>query len=125
MSCASCHASGEYRNCYDYHLRKGAVSKPTFIIDRSLRDKKTITTLWVTPTVRDTFKAAGIAMEQFDLLPNYWDTVPHTIKKRTDRTRSCDACHADRDGFLTKEALIKNGSKADEGLIYTPKPIEK
>jgi hypothetical protein len=51
-------------------------------------------------------------MEPFDLLPNYSDTVPHTIKKRTDRTCSCDAYHAEGDGFLMKKALIKDGSKA-------------
>jgi hypothetical protein len=54
-----------------------------------------------------------------------WDTVPHTIKKRIDRTRSCEACHAEGNGFLIKEALIKDGSNANEGLINTPKPIEK
>ena len=89
-----------------------------------VRDKKTITTLRVIPTVRDTFLSAGIKMENFDLLPNYWDTVPHNIKKRTERTRSCDVCHVDKEGFLTKETLIKDGSKANEELIYTPKPIK-
>ena len=125
LSCAGCHASGQYRNCYDCHAGKGATSKPAFILGRNPRDKKTITTLRVIPTVRDTFKAAGIKMEHFDLLPNYWDTVPHNIKKRTERTRSCDVCHVDKEGFLTKEKLIPGGSKANEGLIYTPKSIKQ
>lgn len=125
MSCGVCHASGQYRNCYDCHLGKGAVSKPGFILGLNPRDKKTITTLRVVPTVRDTFEAAGIKMENFDALPNYFDTVPHNIKKRTDRTRSCDICHVDKEGFLTRETLIKGGSKANEGLIYTPKTIKK
>lgn len=125
LSCTSCHSSAPYRNCYDCHLGKGATSKPAFILGLNPRDKRTITTLRVIPTVRDTFQAVGIKMERFDALPNYWDTVPHNIKKRTERTRSCEVCHEEKRNFLTKETLIKDGSKANEGLIYTPKPIKK
>jgi len=125
LSCGSCHASGQYRNCFNCHLGKGATAKPDFILGLSPRDKKMVTTLRVIPAVRDTFESAGIKMENFDALPNYWDTVPHNIKKRTERTRSCDVCHEDRAGFLTKEKLIKDGSKANDGLIYEPKPIKK
>ncbi len=125
LSCVSCHASGQYRNCYGCHLGKGATAKPGFILGLNPKDKKTVTTLRVIPTVRDTFQPAGIKMENYDALPNYWDATPHNIKKRTERTRSCDVCHVDKAGFLTKETLIKNGSKANEGLIYDPKPIKK
>jgi len=75
--------------------------------------------------VRDTFSPSGITMENFDALPNYWDTPAHNIRKRTDRTRNCDTCHVDRKNFLTKEMLIKNGSKANEGLIIVPKSINR
>ncbi len=107
------------------HLGKGATSKPDFFLGLSPRDQKTITTLRHTPTVRDTFKSAGIKMERYDTLPNYWDTAPHNIKKRTERTRSCEICHVEKKGFLTKETLIKNGSKANEQLLYNPKPIKR
>jgi hypothetical protein len=123
VSCYACHSGGAYRNCYDCHLGKGATAKPDFFLGLSSGDKKTITTLRHVPTVRDTFESAGIKMERYDMLPNYWATAPHNIKKRTDRTRSCDVCHVENKGFLTKEALIKNGSKANEGLLYKPKPI--
>jgi hypothetical protein len=95
------------------------------MLGRSPRDKKTLTTLRLIPTVRDTFAPAGIKMENFDALPNYWDTPAHNIRKRTDRTRNCDACHVDRKNFLTKEMLIKNGSKANDDLIFVPKPINR
>jgi rubredoxin len=75
--------------------------------------------------VRDTFAPAGIKMENFDALPNYWDTPAPNIRKRTARTRNCDACHVDRKNFLTKEMLIKNGSKANDDLIFVPKPINR
>ncbi len=125
VSCYACHSGGEYRNCYDCHLGKGATSKPGFFLGISPRDKKMVTTLRVIPTIRNTFKEAGITMENYDILPNYWDTATHNIKKRTDRTRSCDVCHGEKKGFLTRETLIKNGSKANEGLLHMPKAIEQ
>lgn len=125
VSCGMCHSGAPYRNCYDCHLGKGATPKPDLIFGLDPKNMKRVTTLRVVPTVRDTFKSAGIGMDNFDALPNYWETVPHNIKKRTERTRSCDVCHTERKHFLTKEKLIKNGSKANEGLIYTPKPIKK
>jgi hypothetical protein len=123
VTCVACHSGGPYRNCYDCHLGAGATPKPGFILGLNPRDKKMVTTLRVIPTVRDTFKSTGIAMTNFDALPNYWDTAPHNIRKRTERTRSCETCHADKKDFLSRDALLKNGSKANESLIYSPKPI--
>jgi len=117
VSCHACHSAGEYRNCYNCHLGEGSQAKPGFILGRSPRDGK-LTTLRVIPTVRDTFKKAGIVMENFDALPNYWDTAPHNIRKRTDRTRSCDSCHREGKYFLKKENLIPEGSRVNEKLIY-------
>lgn len=125
VSCYGCHAASAYRQCRDCHLGTGATSKPEMLLGLSPRDKKTLTTLRLIPTVRDTFAKAGIKMENYDALPNYWDSPVHNIRKRTDRTRSCDVCHVDRTGFLKKELLIKNGSKANEGLIVTPRRINQ
>jgi hypothetical protein len=125
LSCAACHSSAPYRNCYECHLGKGATSRPSFILGMSPRDPKVITTLRVIPVVRDTFVAEGIKMEHFDALPNYWDATPHNIAKRTERTRSCEVCHKEKKDFLTKERLIKEGAKANERLLYIPKPTTK
>ena len=125
LSCAACHASAPYRNCSECHAGSGATSKPGFILGLSPRDRKTVTTLRLIPTVRDTFQGAGIKMEGYDRLPNYWDTAPHNIRKRTERTRSCEVCHEEKKDFLTPEMLIKNGSRENERLIYVPKSIKK
>ena len=122
VSCTACHSSAAYRNCADCHLGKGATSKPAFILGLSPKDKKTVTTLRLIPTVRDTFKSAGIEMENFDAIPNYWQTSPHNIRKRTERTRSCEVCHEEPQNFLAKDTLIQGGSKANESLIFVPKP---
>jgi len=121
LTCYACHAGSHYRNCYNCHIGKGAESKPGFYLGINPRDKKTFTTLRVVPTIRDTFKAFNIKMEHFDRLPNYWDSAVHTIKKRTDRTRSCDACHKEKKDYLTEDILIKGGSKANFDLIYKQK----
>jgi hypothetical protein len=124
VTCYGCHSGAAYRNCSQCHGGHSAAN-PGMILGLNPRDKKTLTTLRLIPTVRDTFAPAGIKMENFDALPNYWDTPAHNIRKRTDRTRNCDACHVDRKNFLTKELLIKDGSKANDSLIVIPKPINR
>lgn len=123
VSCYGCHSSAEYRNCYDCHIGGGSSAKPGFMLGLSPKNRKLVTTLRLIPTVRNSFKNAGIKMEKFDHLPNYWDTPAHNIKKRTERTRFCDTCHEERKGFLTKNMLIEKGSEANAKLIYHPKPI--
>jgi hypothetical protein len=123
VSCYGCHAAGQYRDCSSCHLGAGATSKPAFTLGRNPRNPGEVTTLRLIPTVRDTFAKAGIAQENFDRLPNYWNTPAHTIKKRTDRTRSCEVCHTEKKDFLTRETLAKDGSKANEGLITAPRPL--
>lgn len=125
VSCQGCHSSGQYRQCYACHTVNGSKAQPGFILGKSPRDKKTLTTLRIVPTIRNTFEPRGIKMENFDKLPNYWDSAVHNIKKRTNRTRSCDTCHVNKEGFLKQEDLLKDGSKANEALIYDIKPISK
>jgi hypothetical protein len=125
VSCTACHSAAPYRNCSECHIGKGATSKPGFHLGLSPRDKTTVTTLRLVPTVRETFETAGIKMERYDSMPNYWDTMPHNIRKRTDRTRSCDVCHIEKRNFLTMDELIHNGSKANQTLLYEPKPLKK
>jgi len=49
-------------------------------------------------------------MANFDALPNYWDTVPHNIAKRTDRTRDCNTCHQNYTYYLEAGKLPAGGS---------------
>lgn len=116
-TCSACHSSAPYRNCYDCHLGKGAVSKPEFHLGMSPLEPGKLNTLRLIPTVRDTFSNAGVGMSNFDSLPTYHDTTPHNTRKRTDRTRSCDSCHIERSGYLKKEELPSGGPKANDSLI--------
>jgi len=123
LSCTACHALSSYKNCSNCHVGKGGQSKIGFFLGRSPRDRDMVTTLRLVPSVRDTFARVGIAMEHYDALPNYWDTVPHVIRKVTERTTNCAMCHLVKMGFLTQSKLIEGGSKANEELIITPGPI--
>jgi hypothetical protein len=125
VTCSACHSLSTYKNCYGCHFGKGSSSKAGFHLGLNPRDLKSITTLRLVPTVRDTFEAVGIKMEKYDTLPNYWDAVPHVVRKTTERTNNCNMCHLVKMGFLTETALIKGGSEANKKLIYKPKPIKK
>lgn len=125
VSCVACHSAGPYRNCSECHLGKGATATPGFVLGRSPRDPRVVTTLRLIPTVRDTFGPAGLVQDRYDAVPNYWDVIPHNVRKRTDRTRSCDTCHVERRGFLTKDTLPPGGSTANEALIVVPRAIKE
>jgi hypothetical protein len=118
VSCSACHSSAAYRNCSGCHLGGGAAANPALLLGKNPRKPEQITTLRLIPTVRDTFAKAGINQENFDSLPNFWDTVPHNTRKRTDRTRNCEVCHQDAQYYLKKEQLPKDGSKKNLDLIY-------
>lgn len=123
VSCHGCHSQGEYQNCYNCHIEKGSTSRLGFILGVNPEDKKTLTTLRAIPVARETFLSTGIKMENFDEAPDYRATSVHNIQKSTERTRSCDTCHIQRKGFLLKGSLMKNGSKANESLIFRMRPL--
>lgn len=117
VSCYGCHVASDYRHCQGCHPTGGATSKPGKYLGKSPRHGL-LTTLRLVPTTRDTFKNAGIVMENYDRLPNYWDSAVHNIRKKTERTQSCDACHVERQDFLTEDKLIKDGSQANKNLLF-------
>jgi len=123
VTCYGCHVDGEYRNCTGCHDGKALSAKPGFILGAQPSDKRVLTTLRQVPVTRDSFLKAGIKMEHFDALPDYRSAPVHKIRRVTDRTRSCDICHVNRKGFLTKESFIKRGSRANEDLIFKMAPL--
>lgn len=124
VSCYGCHAQDEYRNCSGCHEGKASSSKAGFVLGTDPENKKLLTTLRAIPVTRETFLNSGIKMERFDEVPDYRAAPVHNIKKVTGRTRSCDACHVAQKGFLTGKSLMKNGSKANESLIFKMGPLD-
>lgn len=118
VSCQACHTATGYRQCSSCHVGEGAAAEPAILLGRNPRNPDQFTTLRLIPTVRDTFAKKGIAQENYDELPNYWDAAVHNIKKRTDRTRDCAACHSDRKHFLEEEAIPEGLSKKNLELVH-------
>ena len=118
LSCTACHTSGEYRNCQNCHVGEGATSFPALVLGKNPRNPEQVTTLRLIPTVRTTFEKAGIEQTNFDTLPNWWDTVPHMTKKRTDRTRECAVCHSQGTYYISEDMFPEGGSKANEGVLH-------
>jgi hypothetical protein len=116
-SCTACHTATGYRQCSSCHLGEGATSNPAIILGDNPRNPGQLTTLRLIPTVRTTFEKVGIEQEHFDSLPNFWDTVPHNIQKRTDRTRDCNTCHGEYQYYLEEAALPKGGSTKNLELV--------
>lgn len=117
VSCSACHTASAYRQCSGCHLGEGAVSSPAVVLGKNPRKPGELTTLRLIPTVRDTFKKAGISQANFDSLPNYWNTMPHNIAKRTDRTRDCNTCHEEGAYYLEADCLPKDGSRKNLELV--------
>ncbi len=117
VSCSACHTASSYRQCSSCHLGEGARSSPAIVLGKNPRNPKELTTLRLIPTVRDTFQKAGIAQASFDALPNYWNTMPHNIAKRTDRTRDCNTCHQEGLYYLEAKMLPPGSSKKNLDLI--------
>lgn len=117
VSCSACHVTSEYRQCSNCHEGSGATAKPGLVLGKSPRNPKELTTLRLIPTVRDTFKHAGVTMSNYDSLPNYWDAVPHNLAKRTDRTRDCNACHVEGAHYLQASDLPEGLSLKNLELV--------
>lgn len=124
VSCYGCHVHAAYSNCYDCHDGNASSSKPSFILGVNPIDRKSLTTLRALPIERNTFAKYGIKMEKFDEIPDYRAAPVHNIRKSTDRTRSCDICHINKKDFLTRGSLLKNGSRANEKLIFNMAPLD-
>ena len=123
LTCTACHAISTYKQCTGCHLGAGGKSKSGFILGPDPENPSVITTLRTVPTVPDTFKKAGLSMTHYDQVPNFHAATPHVIRKQTERTNNCAMCHLVKVGFLTKSKLIPGGAKANETLIYRPKPV--
>ncbi len=118
VSCSACHTASAYRQCSSCHEGKGATSSPAIVLGKNPRNPAELTTLRLIPTVRDTFtEHAKLSMSSYDALPNYWDTVPHNIAKRTDRTRDCGTCHADQTYYLQADRIQAGLSKKNLELV--------
>jgi hypothetical protein len=133
VSCKSCHAQA-YKNCFQCHAsfdetgnyhRKQKEKAVIFKIDKNTVPGYIYkyTPVRHKPVTRDTFGYFGENIfAHFDQYPTWATAAPHNIKRITSRNKSCNNCHCNKKGFLLKEDLTENDSKADDKVILEGVP---
>lgn len=155
LACAVCHAN-EYFNCSNCHVsldikEAGKIkvifpSDPlvTFKIGKNIditpNNPYKYNLVRHTPAKKDSlaslthFQAVmtgspGPAdlISNYDALPTWNSASVHSIQLKTKQNRSCNACHGNKELFLTKSDLVPEDPKANEKIIFTeiPAPIKK
>jgi thiosulfate/3-mercaptopyruvate sulfurtransferase len=61
-------------------------------------------------------------LPNFDALPTWKYTTPHTIQRNTPQTETCDACHGNSEIFLTADDVLPEELEANQGVIVEDVP---
>jgi len=138
LSCQACHATA-YRNCYGCHVKIDGdpaaftlqSTEMAFKIGRNplqsgYRPWKYVPLRHV-PIAEDSFSEYGEGLlADFDALPTWKYTTPHTIQRITPQTESCNACHGNADVFLTAADVLPEEMSANRRVIMDeiPEPVE-
>jgi len=146
LSCQVCH-SVSYKNCYDCHVsidekgvpcRTSGPSEMHFEIGRnpirSAERPYTYVALRHVPTCVGTCDYyAEDLFPNFNALPTWKFATPHNIQLHTPQNESCNACHGNKEIFLTEEDISPADREANMGVVVTeipelvdepPEPVE-
>jgi hypothetical protein len=130
LSCQVCH-SVAYKNCYNCHIavdeegipcRTSDPSEMHFEIGynplrSSTRSYKYVVLRHI-PDCPDTCDYYGEnLLPDYNALPTWKYATPHNIQLKTPQNESCDACHGNRDLFLTEEDVSPAEREANKGVI--------
>ncbi len=124
LACQVCHAD-RYKNCYRCHVGEGLEipSRIDFRIGRnpirSSRRPWEYVTLRHIPIAPDSYSEYGISMPHYSDYPTWVYASPHSIRRNTPQTASCEACHEDPNMFLTRayvDSLVAEGTMAHEEI---------
>lgn len=130
VSCQVCHAM-PYKNCYSCHVGKDSQGLNYFKTEPSEmgfkiglnplqsdeRPEKFVTVRHV-PADHDLFAFyVEDALPNFDSVPTFKMATPHTISRQTPQNQSCDACHGNRDLFLSEADVRPKYLEANRSVI--------
>ena len=135
MSCQVCH-SVAYKNCYGCHVavdeeglpcRTSEPSVLQFEIGynplRSSERPYEYVVLRHVPTCAGTCDYYGAnLLPDFNALPTWKYATPHNIQLHTPQNESCNACHGNKDLFLTEEDVSEAEKEANRGVIVEEVP---
>ena len=135
LSCQVCH-SVAYKNCYGCHVaiddegipcRTSEPSVMQFEIGYNLlrsseRPYKYVVLRHV-PTCMGTCDYYGDnLLPNFNALPTWKYATPHNIQLHTPQNESCNACHGNRDIFLTGEDIRPEETEPNKDVIVDDSP---
>lgn len=124
VACQVCHAVS-YKNCYQCHVGEGLQmpSRMDFRIGRNPRQDSRHPWEYVVlrhvPIAPDSYSGWGISMPHYSSYPTWVYASPHSIRRSTPQTASCEACHEDPSLYLTQayvDSLIAEGTMFQEEI---------
>jgi thiosulfate/3-mercaptopyruvate sulfurtransferase len=135
LSCQVCH-SVAYKNCYSCHVALDEKGLPCRTSEPSVMDFEIgynplqsperpykYVLLRHVPTCADTCDYYGEdLLSDFDALPTWKYTTPHNIQLNTPQNESCEACHSNREIFLTEEDILPEEKESNKDIIVTEFP---
>ncbi len=135
LQCQVCH-SVEYKNCYSCHVSLDEAGLPCRTSDPSVMDFKIgynplisserpyeYVVLRHVPTCTGTCDYYGTnLLPNFNALPTWKYATPHNIQLNTPQNSSCNACHGNKDLFLTEDDVNKQELEANKGVIVDEIP---
>jgi len=151
LACTVCHGS-EYFNCANCHVsldvkQAGAIkvifpSDPLFTfkiganIDRSPGNPYKYNLVRHTPMKKDSLASLTYfqavlkgapgpkdLVANYDALPTWNSASVHNVQRRTKQNSSCNACHGQRELFLTKDDLKPDEPSANTKIIVENIPV--
>jgi hypothetical protein len=141
VDCQVCHSLA-YKNCYGCHVGVDDKGLPYYQLDKSEMNFKIGKNLHQTadhpqvftlvrhvPVNRNILDFYGKnLLGEFDVLPTWKASDPHTIQRKTPQNQSCNNCHGNTVLFLTQKDIAKIDTKSNRGVFLTaeelPKPIQ-
>ncbi|MFC2071794.1 hypothetical protein ACFLUU_03630 [Chloroflexota bacterium] len=135
LSCQVCH-SVTYSNCYSCHVaidQQGLPYRTSDSIEmqfkiglnplRSSERPYKYVVLRHVPISSDTFDYYGENfLPDFNALPTWKYATPHNIQLDTPQNESCNACHGNKDLFLTEADVNEAEKEANRGVIVREIP---
>jgi len=129
LACQVCHAVA-YKNCYGCHVEM-VDGKSHFSTEPSTVEFKIGLNPLVSaerpyqyvvvrhvPVSVDTFGSYGDdLLPGFDTLPTWKLATPHNIQLKTPQNESCNACHGNKDLFLTEDNVAPSEREANKTVI--------
>ena len=135
LACQVCH-SVEYKSCYSCHAFVNEKGEPSYTTEQSTTGFKIglnpvrsreipykYVVLRHPPTNPNVFDYYGEnLLPEFDSMPTWKYATPHNIQLNTPQNESCNACHGNKDLFLTEEDVNPDEREANRAVIVIQIP---